>query len=79
MLSLIDYHSQLDEALNVNNSDSIFDTLYYTDLINEQRSLGLRNEYNKDREIDPNIEQRIPCEDVILVKFLELRIKFLTQ
>ena len=36
MLPLIDLHSQLDEALNINNSDSVFSSLYYTDLINEQ-------------------------------------------
>ena len=57
MLPLVDLHSQLDEGLNINNSDSIFATLYYTDLINEQRSLFIRNEYNKKREIDPNIQQ----------------------
>ena len=67
MLALLDYHSQLDEALNVNNSDSIFDALYYTDLMNEQRSLAMRNEYNKNRKIDPNVQQTIPCEDLELV------------
>ena len=46
MLPLVDLHSQFDEALNITNSDSIFDTRYYTDLINEQRSLFIRNEYN---------------------------------
>lgn len=66
MLPLVDLHSQLDEALNINNSDSIFATLYYTDLINEQRSLFIRNEYNKKREIDPNIQQSF-CEDLELV------------
>jgi hypothetical protein len=67
MLTLRDYHSQLDEALNINNSDSRFDTLYYTDLMNENRSLAMRNEYNKNREIDPNVQQTIPCEDLELV------------
>lgn len=66
MLPLIDLHSQLDEALNINNSDSVFDTLYYTDLINEQRSLAIRNEYNKKREIDPNIQQSF-CTELELV------------
>tara|TARA_R110000868_G_scaffold411280_1_gene702656 strand:- start:903 stop:1616 length:714 start_codon:yes stop_codon:yes gene_type:complete len=67
MLPLVDYHSQLDEALNINNSDSVFATLYYTDLINEQRAVALRNEYNKKRVIDPNVQQTIPCEDLELV------------
>jgi len=67
MLTLRDLHSQLDEMLNVNNSDSTFSTLYYTDLINEQRSLFIRNEYNKKREIDPNVQQEIPCLDLELV------------
>jgi len=67
MLTLRDLHSQLDEMLNVNNSDSVFDPLYYTDLINEQRSLFIRNEYNKKRAIDPNVQQEIPCLDLELV------------
>ena len=66
MLPLRDLHSQLDEALNINNSDSRFSELYYTDLINEQRSLGVRNEYNKNRTIDPNVQQSF-CVDVELV------------
>ena len=68
MLPLIDLHSQLDEALNTNSSDSVFDDLYYTDLINEQRSLFLRNEYNKSRTIDPNIQQTIGCLEMELVE-----------
>jgi hypothetical protein len=66
MLPLVDLHSQLDEALNINNSDSIFTPRYYTDLINEQRSLFIRNEYNRTREIDPNVQQSF-CEDLIIV------------
>ncbi len=59
MLTLNDLHSQLDEALNINSSESNFSNLYYTDLINGQRSLWIRNEYNKNRSIDPNIQQTI--------------------
>jgi hypothetical protein len=66
MLPLIDLHAQLDEALNINNSDSIFSTRYYTDLINEQRSLFIRNEYNRTREIDPYVQQAY-CDDLELV------------
>jgi hypothetical protein len=57
MLTLIDLHSELDEELNINNSDSVFSTLFYTDLINTQRSLAVRNEYNKKRSIDPSVQQ----------------------
>jgi hypothetical protein len=66
MLPLTALHSQLDEALNVNNSDSIFSVSYYTDIINEQRSLFVRNEYNRTREVDPNIQQSY-CDDLELV------------
>jgi len=67
MLPLRDLHSQLDEALNINNSDSVFSTLYYTDLINEQRSLAIRNEYNKLRTFDYAVQQTIPCIEMELV------------
>jgi hypothetical protein len=67
MLPLVDLHSQLDEALNINDNDSVFSELYYTDLINEQRSLFIRNEYNKQREIDPNVQQTLGCVELELV------------
>jgi len=67
MLPLIDLHSQLDEALNINNSDSVFSSLYYTDLINEQRAIGIRNEYNKLRTIDYSLQQEISCLAMELV------------
>ena len=61
MLSLSDLHAQIDEALQVNSIESSFSYEYYTDLINEQRSLWLRNEYNKNRSIDPYVIQTLPC------------------
>jgi hypothetical protein len=67
MLPLQDLFSQLDEELNINSSESIFTELYYTDLINEQRALLIRNEYNKNRSIDPNIQQTIGCLELELV------------
>ena len=67
MLPLQDLFSQLDEALNINSSDSVFTDLYYTDLINEQRSVWIRNEYNKNRSIDPNIQQTIGDLELELV------------
>lgn len=67
MLPLVDLHSQLDEALEINSDDSRFDSLYYTDLINETRALFLQNQYSKKTSIDPNVVQTIPCEDLELV------------
>ena len=67
MLPLSDLHNQIDEGLNVTSSDSMFSHLYYTDLINEQRSLFIRNEYNRKRELDPNIQQTINCMPLELV------------
>ena len=43
MLPLRDLHSQLDEALNINDIDSVFSDLYYTDLINELVDQSIRN------------------------------------
>lgn len=67
MLPLRDLHSQLDEALNINSVESVFTDLYYTDLINEQRSLWIRNEYNKNRSIDPYLQQTIGDLELELV------------
>ena len=67
MLPLRDLHSQLDEELNISSSDSLFSSLYYTDLINEQRSLFIRKEYNRKRVLDPNIQQTINCLELELV------------
>jgi hypothetical protein len=67
MLSLNDLHAQIDEALQINSIESSFSYAYYTDLINEQRSLWLRNEYNKNRSIDPYVLQTLPCLELELV------------
>lgn len=67
MLALLDLHSQLDEALNINSVETTVSSLYYTDLINGQRELWLRNEYNKNRSIDPNLIQEIACLEMELV------------
>ena len=67
MLSLNDLHAQLDEALQINSVESSFSYEFYTDLINEQRSLWLRNEYNKNRSIDPYVIQTLPCLELELV------------
>ena len=61
MLTLEDLHAQIDEALAVNSIESSFSYELYTDLINEQRSLWLRNEYNKNRSIDPYVVQTLNC------------------
>lgn len=61
MLSLDDLHGQIDEALAVNSVESTYSYEFYTDIINEQRALWLRNEYNKNRSIDPFIIQDLSC------------------
>jgi hypothetical protein len=67
MLSLSDLHAQLDETLAINSIESSFSYEFYTDLINEQRALWLRNEYNKNRSIDPHIIQNLNCLELELV------------
>ena len=67
MLPLVDLHAQLDEALNTYSVSTVFSPLYYTDLINEERARWIRNEYNKNRSIDPNIQQSLSCVDLELV------------
>jgi len=67
MLSLDDLRAQIDEALQINSIESSYSYEYYTDLINEQRSLWLRNEYNKNRSIDPYVIQTLPCLELELV------------
>jgi hypothetical protein len=61
MLSLLDLHAQIDEALAINSIESSFSYEFYTDLINEQRSVSLRNEYNRNRSIDPYVLQSLNC------------------
>lgn len=67
MLSLYDLCAQLDEALAINSVESSFSYDFYTDLINGQRSLWLRNEYDKNRSIDPYVLQNINCAELELV------------
>jgi hypothetical protein len=61
MLSMVDYHAQLDESLAINSVESSFSYEFYTDLINEQRALFLRQEYNKNRSLDPYVIQTLKC------------------
>lgn len=67
MLSMVDYHAQLDESLAINSVESSFSYEFYTDLINEQRALFLRNEYNKNRSLDPYVIQTLKCIQMELV------------
>jgi hypothetical protein len=67
MLSLEDLQAQLDESLAINSVESSYSYEFYTDLINEQRALWLRNEYNKNRSIDPFIIQDLSCLELELV------------
>jgi hypothetical protein len=67
MLSLDDYRAQIDELLAINSIESSYSYEFYTDLINEQRALWLRNEYNKNRSIDPYVIQTLSCQELELV------------
>jgi hypothetical protein len=67
MLSLYDLCAQLDEALAINSIESSFSYDFYTDLINGQRSLWIRNEYDKNRSIDSYVLQNINCAELELV------------
>jgi len=67
MLSLYDYHAQIDELLSINSIESSYSYELYTDLINEQRSLWIRNEYNKNRSVDPYVQQELACIELELV------------
>jgi hypothetical protein len=67
MLSLDDLHAQLDESLAINSIESSFSYELFTDLINGQRALWLRNEYNKNRSIDPYVLQDLSCLELELV------------
>jgi hypothetical protein len=62
MITIETIYSQLDEALNINDVSTVFSRDYMMDLVNQQRTLWLRNEYNKNkRSIDPNIIQDLGC------------------
>ena len=67
MLTLEDLQAQIDESLAINSIESSYSYDFYTDLINEQRSLWLRNEYNKNRRIDPYVLQNLNCLELELV------------
>ena len=67
MLTLEDLQAQLDESLAINSIESSYSYDFYTDLINEQRALFLRNEYNRNRKIDPFVIQTLPCLELELV------------
>ena len=67
MLTLEDLQAQIDESLAINSIESSYSYDFYTDLINEQRSLWLRNEYNKNRSIDPYVLQELSCLELELV------------
>jgi hypothetical protein len=67
MLSLEDLHAQIDELLSINSIESSYSYEFYTDLINSQRELWLRNEYNKNRSIDPYVIQTLKCIELELV------------
>jgi len=67
MLTLDDFQAQIDEALAINSVESSFSYEFFTDLINGQRALWMRNEYNKNRSIDPYVLQTLSCLELELV------------
>lgn len=68
MSTLIRYHSELDEALEINDVNSTMSTRLYTDLINTQRAIALTNQYNqKTRKISPQIIQDLGCLETEVV------------
>ncbi len=66
MSTLRQYISQLNEALQINNDDSTFDTRYLIDLIEQQFQVDKRNEYNRTRSFDDTVFQ-IYCVDMEIV------------
>lgn len=68
MLTITTVTSQLEEALNINQVESVFSRDYHLDLVNQQRVLWMRNEYNKTkRSIDPNVIQNLGCVEMEVV------------
>ncbi len=79
MFSLDDLHAQIDEALAINSIESTFSYDFYTDLINGQRALFMRNEYNRNRSIDPYVLQDISCLQLELVNPIDCCIDVPTE
>jgi len=72
MVTIDTLTSQLDEALNINQVETTFSRDYQVDLINQQRVLWMRNEYNKNkRSIDPNVIQDLRCIEMEVVNSAE--------
>jgi hypothetical protein len=68
MKTLAELHSLVEERLNINDFNDIVSRDYLTDVINGQRALFIRNEYNKrNRSIDPDVIQDLGCVDLELV------------
>ena len=79
MLTLDDFHAQIDEALAINSIESSFSYEFFTDLINGQRALWMRNEYNKNRSIDPYVLQTLSCLELELVNPIDCCIEVPNQ
>lgn len=58
---------QVYELLEINADDSSTDDRLIESLIVQQRALWLRNEYNKNRTIDTNVQQDLGCVELIEV------------
>ena len=67
MPTLETLYSQVEEQLNINTEDSSVSREMIIDLINQQRSLWLKNESNKGRLLDPDLIQDLGCVPVEIV------------
>lgn len=66
-MSLNELVYQIYEALMINSDDTTLDRRLIESIINEERSLFIRREHNKNRSIDDNIIQDLGCVELIQV------------
>lgn len=66
-MSLNELVYQVYEALMINSDDTTLDRRLIESIINEERSLFIRREHNKNRSIDDNIIQDLGCVELIQV------------
>jgi hypothetical protein len=66
-MNLNQMYSQIEEELQVNSDDSIYDFRFYYDLIINTREAALRNEYNRLRTFDAAVLQTLPCVELEIV------------
>lgn len=65
MLRLVDYQDLIYEQLNINSDDTVITRPLITELLNNQRDLWVRNEYQKNRTIPQELVQDLGCIKLI--------------